>query len=197
LLAQWWLISSQEVLCISWFLFGGLMKRIMIFIDGSNLYHGAKAILGDAKLDFEKLIEKLVNFDRDRELVRTYYYNAVLDMKDDENAYKAQQRFFHRLSFIPNFEVKLGRLEKHGDKKVEKGVDVEIATDMLFFAYQDLYDVAIPISGDGDFAGVIKKVKNLGKHVENAYFFVNRSYHLQKVSDRFLKLDDFINDCLQ
>lgn len=173
------------------------MKRIMIFIDGSNLYHGAKAVLGEAKLDFEKLIEKLVSLDRDRELVRTYYYNAVLDMKDDENGYKAQQRFFHRLSFIPNFEVKLGRLEKHGDKKVEKGVDVEIATDMLFFAYQNLYDIAILISGDGDFASAIEKVKNLGKHVENAYFFTNRSYHLQKVSDRFIKLDDFVQDCLQ
>ncbi len=173
------------------------MKRIMIFIDGSNLYHGSKTTLGESKLDLEKLIEKLLHLQEGRELVRTYYYNVALNMKDDENAYKAQQRFFHRLTNIPNFEFKLGRLEKHAEKRVEKGVDVELATDMLFFAYQNLYDIAILISADGDFACAIEKVKNLGKHVENAYFFENRSYHLQRVSDRFIKLDDFIQDCLQ
>jgi len=34
-------------------------ERIAIFIDGSNFYHGLKALFGSAKIDFVKLAEKL------------------------------------------------------------------------------------------------------------------------------------------
>lgn len=72
---------------------------------------------------------------------------------------------------------------------MEKGVDVKIATDMLWYAVHDLYDVAILISGDGDFADVVQRVKDLGKHVEVAYPPGGKLYHLRQVCDRFIPLD--------
>ena len=174
------------------------MKKVMIFIDGSNLYYGMVDNFGEnIRIDFEKFIECLLKYEQERELVRVYYYNVPVDIKDGKDKYESQQRFLSRLAYIPNFEVKLGRLVRRGDKRVEKGVDVKLAVDMLDFAYHNLYDIAILVSGDGDFASVIEKVKNQGKHVENAYFFSGRSFQLQKVCDRFIKLDEeFLKDCL-
>lgn len=45
----------------------------MIFIDGSNFYHGLKNVVGKTNIDFQRLAEKLCG---ERELVRIYYYNA-------------------------------------------------------------------------------------------------------------------------
>lgn len=54
--------------------------------------------------------------------------------------------------------------------QVDKGTDVNIAVEMLKHAYNKAYDVAILISRDADFAGVVKIIKNLGKNVELVLF---------------------------
>jgi len=43
---------------------------------------------------------------------------------------------------------------------------VQLAVDMVELAVDNTYDVAILISGDGDFAPAVQLVKKLGKHVE-------------------------------
>lgn len=52
----------------------------------------------------------------------------------------------------------------------EKGVDVNLAVDMLSGAYQDRYDTAILVSSDGDFAPLVNEVKRRSKRVEYVYF---------------------------
>ena len=49
---------------------------------------------------------------------------------------------------------------------IEKKVDINIAIDIISLAYEDAYDMAVLISGDGDFVPVVKKVKELDKNVE-------------------------------
>ena len=70
-----------------------------------------------------------------------------------------------------------------GDVTVEKGVDIMLATDLLRFAWNDLYDVAILVSGDGDFAYALQAAKDRGKHVEVAAFSSNLSWELAQVAD--------------
>ena len=107
-------------------------ERVIIFIDGSNFYHGLKENIGISKINFQKFVELLVG---QRDLLRTYYYNATLSTNEGER-YKDQQRFFAYLRTIPNFTVRLGRLEKReGAPPEEKGVDVAIATDMLVWCF--------------------------------------------------------------
>ncbi len=105
-----------------------------------------------------------------RKLIRIYYYNAPHKKEIDEEKYKSQQKFFSLLERTPYLELKLGRLEPRGDTFIEKGVDILLAVDMLKYAYDDLYDTAILVSGDGDFAAAVNAVKDRGKHVEHAYF---------------------------
>jgi uncharacterized LabA/DUF88 family protein len=169
--------------------------RVMIFMDGSNLYHSLKKDFGHAHLDFERLARKLCG---DRELIRVHYYNAPLPQEDNPDAYKAQQRFFEGMRDLPYFRVVLGRLEKRpGDVLVEKGVDIKIAVDMMRLAIQDSYDVAVLVSGDGDFASVVEAVQDFGKHVENACTPSSLSRHLRQTCDRVVKLtSEFLSDCL-
>ncbi|MBI5970757.1 MAG: NYN domain-containing protein, partial [Deltaproteobacteria bacterium] len=151
-----------------------------MYIDGSNFYHGLKTSHRKTKIDFSKAARKLAD---GRKLIRTYYYNAPVDQIEEPLRYKDQQRFFSSLDKIPHFETTLGRLVrrertaackscKASERIVfhnEKGIDVNIAVDMLTMAFKNIYDTAILVSGDGDFEKAIKGVKDLGKHVENAY----------------------------
>lgn len=169
------------------------MERVAIFIDGSNFYHGLKATFGRANIDFEKFAQKLCG---DRSLVRTYYYSVPVNRDDGEERYRRQQKFFAKLRDTPYREVKLGRLVKRPSGMVEKGVDVKLAVDMLVMAFNGIYDTAILVSGDGDYDSVIYGAKNMGKHVENAYFTKGHSDQLKKACDKTILLDDdFLRDC--
>ena len=167
-------------------------KRIIVFIDGSNLYHIVKALFPDKKpsdFNFEKFVKYLAG---DRDLIRTYYYNVPLDITRDLQSYMKQQKFFDKIQKIPNFEFILCRMQKrrvNGQIIYEaKEDDIHLAVDMVKLAYNDAYDVAILISSDGDFVPAIQAVKEKGKVVENIGFENKFSYHLKKESDRFIFL---------
>jgi len=62
----------------------------------------------------------------------------------------------------------------------EKGVDVQIAVDLLVGAYEDLYDTAVLISSDTDLIPAMEKVKKLGKEVEYIGFSHKPSLAMQR-----------------
>lgn len=179
------------------------MERVVIFIDGSNFYHGLKKNIGKTNLDFYEFSKLLCG---KRELIRAYYYNAPVTQKQDPVQHAKQQKFFSKLDSTPYLTVKLGYfLEAERPRKIaclycskegeyllknwiEKGVDTRIATDMITLAYKNVYDTAILVSGDGDFAYAIESVKELGKHTEVA--FCSSPYHLKKVCDKFILLTE-------
>lgn len=66
---------------------------------------------------------------------------------------------------------------------------MELACDMVLFAKQDLYDVAILVSGDGDFIPAVERIKDMGKIVEVASFSDEICGELRLLSDRFWNLD--------
>jgi len=141
-------------------------RRLAIFIDGSNLYHALRTAYSRADLDFRLLASRLCG---DRDLVRAYYYNAPVAQQENPTAYREQQRFFAALQSTPYFELRLGRLVNRAGVLVEKGVDVRLAVDMVRMGHLGIYDTAILVSGDGDFADAVQAVKDMGKHVECAF----------------------------
>ncbi len=64
-----------------------------------------------------------------------------------------------------------------------------IVTDLLYFAWSGFYDTAILVSGDADFAYAVQAVKNMGKHVEVAYFENGISKDLLDIADHRYLLD--------
>jgi uncharacterized LabA/DUF88 family protein len=163
----------------------------MIFIDGSNMYHSLKAYFKRTDIDLgcfnEKILEK-------RRLVRMYYYNAVVGKVEEPERFKDQEKYFKSVAAIPYTELRLGRLVYTNawpsSPPFEKGVDVQLATDMITHAFKNNYDVAILVAGDNDYVGAIQAVKDNGKHVEVALFGQERtSRQLRDVADRVIVLD--------
>jgi len=175
-------------------------ERVMIFIDGSNFYHSVKDTFGlfPGEIENTEVFRKLSEFLKgDRMLIRICYYNAPLDIKYNKEIYSKQQSFLDRLNNVPGFKVircRLRKIEKD-DGKVEyrvKGDDIKLTVDMLSDAYEDQYDTAVIVSGDGDFKPLVDKVRKLGKKVENAYLPISRSAALSKACNKSYSLEEFL-----
>jgi len=167
-------------------------ERVIVFIDGSNLYHLVKQICPNKRqieFNFDKFIKKIVG---NKNLVRVYYYNCPLDISKNLKAYQSQQKFFEKLRDIPNFKLILCRMQKLKiDGKMiyqVKEDDIHLAVDMVKLAYNSAYDTAILVSSDGDFVPAINAVQEIGKRVEDVGFEHKFSFHLKKVCDNFIKL---------
>ncbi len=52
----------------------------------------------------------------------------------------------------------------------EKGVDVQIATDMITLAWENTYDIAVLVSADSDFVPLAEFLKTKGKKVVHGQF---------------------------
>ena len=157
-----------------------VQERVAIFIDGSNLYHALRESCGRADLDFAEFIRKLCG---QRQLSRAYYYNILQDQNQNPDGSREQQEFLDILRKTPYLEVRLSHTKLRQGVAIEKGVDIMLATDLLQFGWNDLYETAILVSGDGDFAYAVQTAKNLGKHMEVAYFENNASKDLLEVVD--------------
>ncbi len=174
-----------------------MTDRLMIFIDGSNLYHSLKNHFGRTDLDIGKFCRKLVER---RQLVRIYYYNAKVGQKEEPERYKHQQAFFASVNEIPYCEMRLGRLVYNNwpnSPPYEKGIDILLATDMLTHSFKRNYDVAILVAGDNDYVSAIQAVKDNGHHVEVALFGkTGTSQQLRVSADRVITINaKFLSDC--
>lgn len=166
--------------------------RVAIFIDGSNLYHALKTNFRRNDLNFSEFINRLCG---SRTLYRSYYYNILQDPAQWPEGYRDQQDFLTALKMTPYLEVKLGTTKIGQGTQVEKGIDIMLATDMLSFAWNDLYDIAVLVSGDGDFTYAMQTIKNMGKYVEIAYFRTGISKDLLDMADNRQLLDqNFFQD---
>lgn len=154
--------------------------RVIIFIDGSNLYHALKDNFARADINFAEFARKLTG---DRKLFRIYYYNVLQDPGQRPDGAREQQEFFDQLRKVPYMELRLGGTKLSQGVTVEKGIDIMLATDVVNYAWRDMYDVAVIVSGDSDFAYALKLVKDLGKHIEVANFVSNVSKDLIEIAD--------------
>lgn len=166
--------------------------RAAIFIDGSNFFKNCEELrVYTYQMEWDRFLEDLV---RGREIVYARYYDCPKREGDKgiEHQVKRQKLFFSLLRKIPWMRLVFGRLEmRHKDDGagylVEKGVDVNIAVDMVLGAVRDEYDHAFLLSADADYVPAIRAVQEIGKRVLVAT--PGKSYHLGQVADVFVRLD--------
>lgn len=181
------------------------MKKISIFIDGNNFYHGLRSTYDKDKslkgFNFENFIKYL---SKNRKIVEIFYYNAKLDKSHNKDKFESQKEFFDKLTLIPKLNLILCKLLKRkikGTKKyyyVLKEDDIYMAVDIVEGACENKFDIAIIVSGDGDFVPAVRSVKRKNKEVENIYFKKSSSRNLKNHCDYSLELtkeilDDFFN----
>lgn len=166
------------------FLNNVMIKKVAVYIDGGNLYFKLK--------DKELNIKNTINFNyfnfckflaRDRKIMSLRYYVGIIRAKNNRDKKgmslrNNQRKLFNNLK--RNFIIKKGHLMQNNGKYHEKGVDVQMAVDLLVGAYENYYDEAVLISSDTDLVPAIKKVKSLGKKVEYIGFAHQPSYGVMK-----------------
>ena len=143
------------------------MKRVVILIDGSNFYFKLKDIglQNQLAFDFSSFCKFLAG--NNKIVSQKYYIGKVRTdgTKKLNKLHANQQKLFQHLN-KHNFSYELGYLLKSDDKFHEKGVDVNIAVDILVNSYEKTADKIILITSDTDLLPAINKAKQLGVHIE-------------------------------
>jgi uncharacterized LabA/DUF88 family protein len=178
-------------------------EKVMLFIDGENLFHGCKSFREKYHIDLFKLRDKLVG---ERKLIRAYYYHSI---PTDNETVVSKQKGFHRYLDLNGFKTVILPLKKRQEsvictkcgnkgtktKNIEKGVDIALVTDFLTFGIMGYYDTAIIISGDFDYYKAIEEVQRRGAKVELAYFKEGGiSSDFIRHSDSFINLDEIADE---
>lgn len=169
-------------------------ERVAIFIDAGNFHHSTKNIRARGyKVDLKKITKELA---RGRK-INVFYYTGVLDPTYNIEKYKEQKQLLTDLKEITNFKVVLCDMRKtkiNNEIKYEiKGDDIYLAHDLLIGAFDNLYDVAIIVSGDADFIPVINTLRNrFKKKIGNAYFRRTSSFKLRKSCNFSVNLNKLI-----
>jgi len=165
--------------------------KYMVFIDGSNMYHGQKDY--GFKIDYEKFRDLLK---KDRNIIRFHYYEG-----HPTPISSGKESFYSKLRHL-EITVKVKPLRKRPYKceeceyekeiQYEKGIDASLTTDLLWHAFQKSYDTAIILAGDDDFVPPIQIVKLMGRRVEIWTFkeFIGRE--MRQTVDKINYIDDII-----
>ena len=181
------------------------MNRLAILIDGNNFYKGCQLNFNRTDVDFRKLGLRLAKT-VDGELLRIYYYNAHVSPKIDPLGYQRQQKFFDNLRATPFITLKLGHLVYHRIRNehgisaqyfpTEKGIDVQIAVDMIRMGLLKSCDGIVLVSGDSDYIYAVRFAKDLGSNIYIASFPQGGSMELRNEGDGFVMMDyEFIHEC--
>ena len=140
-----------------------------MFIDGNNWYHNLKSILKKpSTLDLKKLANLIANqFELIIKEIR--YYNSTPDIELGDDTYYKHMVFLAKLkkqNIIVNTR-KLKKVKENGKTiRIEKGIDVMIATDMVSKSLVEKEcDCCVLITGDSDFVPVMQLIKKAKKEV--------------------------------
>lgn len=141
--------------------------RCIVFIDGSNFYFKLKDLELHNELDFDFSGFTKSICSKGTVVDRIYYVGAVRTdgTKHTQKLFNKQQKLLARLK-RHKFRYSLGYLLRSKGKMHEKGVDVNMAVDILVASYENLCDHIILVSSDTDLLPAIKKAREKGKTVE-------------------------------
>lgn len=173
-------------------------KRVLVFIDASNLWAAQKA--KGRFFDYAKLVA-CIRRQFDAASVQVFYYTAYPAEGTRDYSLAGKHKFFTFLKKGLKFIVRKKELKRiavvddeYGESVQEKGnMDVEMTIDALHHLAK--YDIAVFFTGDSDFLALVKYLRQRGKKV---FIFSSRhnvSQELRTGADGYfdvLRLEDDI-----
>ena len=85
----------------------------MVFIDGQYLREGLKKLIETDAIDYGEFARKVLYAAQYPhiflELIRVYYYDAIIRKEDDETKHKQQYDYLRGILDNADFDIKLGR----------------------------------------------------------------------------------------
>ncbi|MDB5080076.1 MAG: hypothetical protein JWP00_2000 [Chloroflexi bacterium] len=149
-------------------------QNVGVFVDVSNLFYSAKS--AGVEVNYCRLLDYAT---RGRDLIRACAYTGI----DPDN--NSQKKFIDFLS-ANGYKVICKDIHKYDTGRIKANLDIEIAVDMMLLA-QNL-DVAVLVSGDGDFARLVRAVQDKGVRFELVSFGISTSNELINLVDHFTEI---------
>jgi uncharacterized LabA/DUF88 family protein len=146
-------------------------KNVAMFVDVANMYYAARG--QDVDVDYVALLKHAT---KGRDLIRAYAYTGL----DPEN--ENQRKFIDFLA-KNGYKPVVKDIRKFGDGRMKANLDIELVVDL--FRLADRMDIAVIVSGDGDFAPAIRALQDKGVRAEVISFKPNTSSDLVAVADEF------------
>ena len=154
---------------------GSQHQRVGVFVDAQNMYHSAKNLY-HAKVNFKKVLEAAV---AGRQLIRAFVYVIKTEAGDEKAFVEALEK--------GGYEIKIKDLQIFSGGAKKADWDVGMAIDAVILA--DKIDVAVLITGDGDFIPLVEYLRvNKGLKVEVISFERSTSSKLKEAVDVFTDL---------
>jgi uncharacterized LabA/DUF88 family protein len=184
-----------------------MSEKCAVFIDGGyldNLLYDVNVF----RIDFTKFGQKLAG---GAPLLRSYYYHCLPFESDDpteeeRERVEGKRKFFHALRNLPRMEVRLGYVVPRGRDATgrlivqQKGVDVNLAVDMVRLSCMRNIGYACLVAGDGDYVPLVQVAKDAGVVVHLFHGDGQASRVAERLSEicdeRTLLSRDFLQDCL-
>lgn len=110
-------------------------------------------------------------------------------LRKTERRYQAQRELIKTLAEYHFFELRTYPLKYDGKQIFQKGVDVQLAVDLVTHAFRDNFDIAVVCSGDIDLLESLKIVKSLGKKVVIMSNLKITAKGIRKESDFFIDIN--------
>jgi len=179
----------------------GILKRWMLFVDGENFTIRSQEFAKSAGLSIGDLAGENL-YSRDN----YFWPKGVLPLLHPWvhpwNASVPGERAYY-YTILQGDELKLDNvrdalktcgfesfLAKKSKGQRAKGVDIALTKDMLVNAFYNNYDVAVLVSGDGDYVPVVEELKRMGKIVIVAFYpEQGLNPKLRRAADRFQAIE--------
>jgi uncharacterized LabA/DUF88 family protein len=167
------------------------LLRIAVFYDGTHFTLAQKHFYHKRKLGwlvfspFHKFIEdyarKHLQGDFEHKVVYSAWYQGLFTTKNaDDKQLKVDRQRHHDLMHA-GIEAKFHPMSQ---TRGEKGIDVAMAIDILEMGLNDIFDVAVLVTGDGDFVPLVRALMKNSKIVINAYFEYEEDGHKSFSNER-------------
>ena len=155
------------------------MQTVSIFVDVQNVYYTTRQRFS-RHFDYNRF---WADATRGRTVVKAIAF--AIDRED------AKQRQFQSILRAIGFEVKLKPYIQRRDGSSKGDWDVGITLDVL--EYAPLADVAVLVSGDGDFDLLVQKVRDKHRVTVEVYGVADlTAASLIQAADRFVPIEDHL-----
>ncbi|MEE9223953.1 MAG: NYN domain-containing protein [Thermoplasmata archaeon] len=147
------------------------MERAAVFIDGGYL-DTVLITCGKLRIDYAAFSDVVC---KGYERFRTYYYHSMpyqspTPTDEESRRFSGMHRFVTTLRRLPRFEIRLGRIVKHGEGPPhQKQVDTLLAIDLTRLSTKGHISKAILVAGDADHVPAVEVAKEEGVLVEVYY----------------------------
>ena len=159
-------------------------ERMIIFIDARNIKSSQDTYNRINRSNFILGYKEVMDFfSKKFHIIRGYFYDGAAHISQQT---LERKKFYN---FLRGLGITMRLKELDQNHPTQKGVDIYLSSDMISLAYENAYDIAVIMSGDGDYKALIELVKSKGKKVWVMAFHDALSASLRECADKILLID--------